>query len=132
MAPSGGLGMSTIPPLSRDNQTSDEQAINDANDPRRPSHYPHSPCWNVIGAGIAGSLRLDAGELHHLAPLLGFLGDELAEVGGRAWKCGGIQPGKPHLHLRIGEDGIDPLVEFLDRFYGRVARCADAVQKLAS
>src|SRR5689334_16459947 len=30
------------------------------------------------------SLRLDAGELHHLGPFLGFRGDEIAEVGGRA------------------------------------------------
>jgi hypothetical protein len=29
------------------------------------------------------SLRFDAHALHHLAPLLGFLGNELAEVGGR-------------------------------------------------
>src|SRR5262245_46605711 len=29
------------------------------------------------------SFSLDAGELDHLAPLLGFVGDELAEVGGR-------------------------------------------------
>jgi hypothetical protein len=30
--------------------------------------------------GTTGSLRLDPGELNHLAPLLGFVGDELAEV----------------------------------------------------
>jgi hypothetical protein len=30
------------------------------------------------------SLRLDAGGLDHLAPFLGFLGDELAKIGGRA------------------------------------------------
>ena len=30
------------------------------------------------------SLRLDVGRPDHLAPLLGFVGDELAEVGGRA------------------------------------------------
>src|SRR5262249_61611544 len=29
-------------------------------------------------------LRLDTRELHHLSPFLGFLGDHLAEVGGRA------------------------------------------------
>ena len=31
-------------------------------------------------AGIAGSIRFDAREPDHLAPLLGFLSDELAEV----------------------------------------------------
>src|SRR5215831_2027161 len=35
-------------------------------------------------AETGGSICLDACELHHLAPLLGFLGDEFAEVGGRA------------------------------------------------
>jgi len=34
------------------------------------------------GAESAGSICLDACELHHLAPLLGFLGDQLAEVRG--------------------------------------------------
>ena len=33
------------------------------------------------GAETAGSICLDARELDHLAPLLGFLGDELAELG---------------------------------------------------
>src|SRR5262249_46714520 len=32
----------------------------------------------------AGLLRLDVGGPDHLAPLLGLVGDELAEVGGRA------------------------------------------------
>ena len=37
--------------------------------------------WN-IRLGLIGSVRLDAGELHHLCPLLGFVGDELAEIEG--------------------------------------------------
>src|SRR5215472_12679253 len=32
--------------------------------------------------GLPGSIRFDARELHHLAPLFGFVGDELAKVGG--------------------------------------------------
>src|SRR5260370_36968043 len=32
---------------------------------------------------VAGLLRFDAGELDHLGPLLGFVGDEVAELGGR-------------------------------------------------
>src|SRR5579864_3091081 len=35
--------------------------------------------WNVLLE--AGSLRLDAGGPDHLTPLLGFVGDELAELG---------------------------------------------------
>ena len=48
------------------------------------------------------SVRLDAGELDHLAPLLRFVGYELSKVGRRAWKRGGAQVGKPRLHLGIG------------------------------
>jgi hypothetical protein len=33
-----------------------------------------------------GSIRLEAGELDHLPPLFGFVGDELAEIGRRARK----------------------------------------------
>jgi hypothetical protein len=36
--------------------------------------------------GTAASVGLDVGRADHLAPLLGFLGDQLAEVGGRARK----------------------------------------------
>ena len=38
------------------------------------------------GAETAGSICLDACELHHLAPLLGFLGDQPAKVGRGAGK----------------------------------------------
>src|SRR5262249_60699740 len=37
--------------------------------------------WNSVG--ILGSLRLDAGRPDHLAPLLGFVCDELPEIGRR-------------------------------------------------
>jgi hypothetical protein len=37
---------------------------------------------------LAGSIRPDARELDHLAPLVCFFGDELDEVEGRAWKYG--------------------------------------------
>src|SRR5262249_8812975 len=33
-------------------------------------------------AGIAGSIRFNARELHHFGRLFGFLGEELTEVGG--------------------------------------------------
>src|SRR5262249_59399795 len=38
--------------------------------------------WNI--RAFPASVRLDAGELDHLGPLLGFVGDELAEVSRRA------------------------------------------------
>src|SRR5262245_20032843 len=53
-------------------------------------------------------LRLDAGELDHLSPLLGFLCDELAKVGGRAGKYFTTQFGHPYLHRRIGEHRVSP------------------------
>src|SRR5215472_4655334 len=77
-------------------------------------------------AGIAESLRFDARELHHLAPLLGLFGDELAEVGNRAWKCGGAPLGKTRLHLGIGKGRVDLRVELVDDLGWRVARRADA------
>src|SRR5262252_2666159 len=59
-------------------------------------------------------LRLDAGKLDHLCPLLGLLGDELAEVGGRAGHHGAAQVGKPRLHLGIAESRVDLPVEPVD------------------
>jgi hypothetical protein len=42
-------------------------------------------CGHYGRFGVA-SFGLRAGELDHLGPLLGFVGNELAEVAGRAWK----------------------------------------------
>src|SRR5215468_11420472 len=47
----------------------------------------------------AGSLPFYSNELHHLAPLLGFICDELAEVSSRARKGRTAQLGKPRLNL---------------------------------
>src|SRR5262249_30050844 len=62
----------------------------------------------------ASSLRLDVGGPDHLVPFLGLFGDELAEVGRRAWKCGGAPLGKPRLQLRVGEGRVDLRVELVD------------------
>jgi hypothetical protein len=53
-------------------------------------------------ARIARSLPLDANELHHLAPLLGFIGDEFTEVVRRPRKGLTAQLSKPRLNLGIG------------------------------
>jgi hypothetical protein len=58
--------------------------------------------------------------------LLGFYGDELSEVGRRAWKCGGAQLAQPRLHLGIGENCIDLFVEHVKNLGRRVFRRADA------
>src|SRR5262249_61121644 len=73
-----------------------------APDQSRPSH------------GLAGSLRLDVGRPDYLAPLLGFLCDELAEVGGRARKYLATEFGHPSLHRRLGERRVDFLVELVN------------------
>ena len=54
----------------------------------------------------------------NLAPLPGFVGDELAEVGRRERKPYVAKVGKPRLDLGIGEAGIDLLVELVDDFSG--------------
>src|SRR6516164_917287 len=48
------------------------------------------------------SRRLDVGRPHHLAPFLDFIGDKLAELGWRTWKCGGAALlSQPRLHLAL-------------------------------
>src|SRR5215472_3862207 len=73
------------------------------------------------------SFRFDVGRPDHLGPLLGLFGDELAEVGRRAWKCGGAPLRKPRLHLGIGKGRVDLRVELRNDFGGRVLGRADAV-----
>src|SRR5262249_25613052 len=79
-----------------------------------------------------GSLRLDVRELHHLAPLFGFLGDQLGEVSGRTRKHRAAEVSEPRLHRGIGESHIDLLVECVDDLGGRVPGCAEAAHALAS
>src|SRR5258708_14747852 len=76
-------------------------------------------------SAFPGSLRLDASELHHLGPFLGFVGDELAKVGGRERERVATQVGKPRLDLGIGEASVDLLVELVDDLGRRGPRCAD-------
>ena len=72
------------------------------------------------------SLGFDVRCSDHLGPLLGLLGDELAEVAGRSWKHCAAQVGKSRLYLGIGEARIDFLVELVDDFRRRVLGRADA------
>jgi hypothetical protein len=43
---------------------------------------------------------LDAGRPDHLAPFLGFIGDELTEVGGIHWHWNAAQVGKPRRRVQ--------------------------------
>src|SRR3954468_11696280 len=74
-----------------------------------------------------GSLRLDVGCPDDLAPFLGFVGDELSEIGGRAAKHGAAQIGEPRLDLGVRESRVDLFVELVNDFSGRVPGRADAV-----
>ena len=62
----------------------------------------------------------------YLAPLFGFLGDELTEAGGRARKHRDPQSVEPRFYSGIGETGIDLLVELINDFGGCVLWRADA------
>src|SRR5215510_11988398 len=70
--------------------------------------------------------RLDLGRADHLTPLLGFVGDELAEIGGRERKLSATFVGKPRLYFEIGESGVDFPVEPIDDLGGRVVGRAHA------
>jgi len=59
----------------------------------------------------AGSLRLDVRRPDYLAPLLGFVSDEFAKVGGREHECRAPLVDKSRLDLGVGEAGVYLLVE---------------------
>src|SRR6516164_9835755 len=60
------------------------------------------------------SLRLDVCRPDHLAPLLGFVGNEFAEIGRRHWNWNTTQVSEPRPNLGIGEGSVDLFVEFVD------------------
>src|SRR5262245_66534050 len=80
-------------------------------------HSPNGGLWNI--RVFPASLRLDACELHHLAPLLGFLGDELGEVGGREREYLASEIGQPRLDCGVGVAGIGLPLELVSNFGGR-------------
>jgi hypothetical protein len=59
------------------------------------------------------SIRLDAREPDHLAPLLGLVGKEFAEIGWRAEHHGAAKVSKSRLDLAICKAGVDPTVELV-------------------
>src|SRR6516225_3260753 len=74
-----------------------------------------------------GLLRLDVGCPDHLGPLLGFVGDQLAEVGRGAGKHRAAQVGEPRLHLGVVESRVDLFVQLVDDLGRRGLRYAEAV-----
>src|SRR5262245_13403425 len=91
--------------------------------PRR-RYSRNGTLWN-IDSGSA-SLRLDVEGPDDVAPLLRFVGDELAEVGGRTRKYRAAEVSEPRFHFWVGESGVDLLVECVDDLGGLVPGCAEA------
>ena len=75
---------------------------------------------------MRGSVRLDIGRPDHLAPLLGFVCDELAEVSRRAGKDRAAEVDESRLQLRIVETSVDLTVKSVDDLNGRLLGCTDA------
>ena len=71
------------------------------------------------------SLRLNAGKLDHLCPLLRICGDEYPEVGRRANEHRAAEVGDPRFHSRIVEARVNLLVELVNDLSGRVSRSAN-------
>src|SRR5262245_7556255 len=69
-----------------------------------------------IGSKTAASVCLDVKGPDEFAPLLRFVGDELAKVSGREREHVATQVGKLRLEFRVGERGIDLPVELVDNF----------------
>src|SRR5215475_15610999 len=63
---------------------------------------------------------------NHLAPFLGFVGDQLPKVGGREREHSATEIGKPRLDLGFGKASVDLLVELVDDLGGGSLWCADA------
>ena len=66
--------------------------------------------WNIRRRSRAALVRFNVGCPDHLAPLLGFIGDELAEFGGRHRQWNAAQVCQPLLDLRIGEAAVISLL----------------------
>src|SRR5262245_35756417 len=73
------------------------------------------------------SFRLDVGRPDHLAPLLSFFRDQLAELNLRSRQRRAAEVSETGLHLRVVESRVDLLVELVDELDRRGLRCAEAI-----
>src|SRR5215510_7202640 len=92
----------------------------------------HRPKADVRGTGVTEYsvrelLRLDIGGPDHLAPFLGFVGDQLAELSRRPRQRRAAEVSETGLHLRVVENRVDLLVELVDDLGRRGLRYAEAV-----
>jgi hypothetical protein len=63
------------------------------------------------------SCRIDVGYPNDFAPFGDFIGDELMKISRRTTKRCATDIGEPLLHFRIGEHGVDLMVERIDNRY---------------
>jgi hypothetical protein len=88
-----------------------------------------APVRRRAGKATAVSSWLDARKLNHVGPLLGVVGNELGECGGRARQCREAQFCKPCLRLTIGKPNVDLLVELVYQLGRCIPGCADAIPR---
>src|SRR5262249_11884358 len=91
---------------------------------RRPRFSRNGTLWNV-----RRSLQLDPRELDHLAPLFGFVGNELGEIGRRPCPLDPSLIVELLFQIWIGKPCVHRLVYAIDDVCGRVSRRADAVPR---
>src|SRR5262245_63755926 len=85
---------------------------------------PNGALWNIARDRLHW---LDVGRPDHLAPFLGFVGDEFPEFSG-GHKCRlETHVEEAHLHLRIGKDCVDLVVEPVNNVGGRIFRGANTL-----
>src|SRR5271156_263037 len=99
-------------------------------DPKRTSASPtfHNGNYGMrIVHSILDSFNFGARKLDHLAPLVGVIDDEFAEIGGRARKRCAADVGKPRPELGVGKHRVDLFVELVDDLGGRRPWRAKAV-----
>src|SRR5262249_42377434 len=96
---------------------------------RMPRDFAERDLWKVfpISSAETSSLRLDVGGPDHLAPFLGFFGDQLAELGRRSRQRRAAEVSETGLHLRVVESRVDLLIELVDDLGRRGLRYAEAV-----
>ena len=89
----------------------------------------HEPSFSPNGTLL--EYRPDSGSAEgpdDVAPLLGFVGDQLSKLSRRS-RQRHAEVSETDLHLGVGEGGVDLLVELLDDLGWRVPGNADAIPR---
>src|SRR5262249_53172142 len=90
-----------------------------------PHNQPIDRCAMMAEHDFFKLLRLGAGELDYLGPLVGFFRDASCVLAGRQRKHLAAKVGNAWLDRGVSEDGVDLPVERVDDFGGCVLRRAD-------